>query len=217
MSGQSLHIREESPGWKLFWQESRNRKYFWTGILAFACMFVSVFFTLRYVEHRPGFVIEDWSLDFLGKPRDFSIGIFAITYFAMVFAIWTNVMRPRIFIHMLITYAIMQLMKCVLLLCVPLDPPTDILPLTDPILETLFYGGNVNLKDLFYSGHVATVFIALIYARGHMMKVMFLVFAFALGFMMAQQRVHYIADVVAAPLFVWLAFRLSSVLAKSSS
>lgn len=203
--------------WKPFWQVPRNRNYFWTGMFLFACMFVTVFFTLRYVEQRPGFVIEDWSLRLLGKPRDFSIAIFAITYFAMVYVIWANVMRPRIFIHMLITYAFMQLSKCLLLLCVPLDPPTGILPLTDPVLETLFYGGNVNLKDLFYSGHVATVFIALIYARGHLMKIVFLVLALALSFMMAQQRVHYIADVVAAPFFVWLAFRLSSLVARSSS
>lgn len=211
------NIQEQNLRWKPFWQSPKNRTYFWLGIFVFACMFFSVFFTLRYVEQRPGFVIEDWSLNIFGKPRDFSIPIFAITYFAMVYAISANVARPKIFIHMLITYAIMQLCKCLLLLCIPLDPPKDILPLTDPILETLFYGGNVNLKDLFYSGHVATVFIALIYARGHLMKIIFFVLAIALAFMMAQQRVHYIVDVVAAPLFVWIAFRLSSRVARASS
>lgn len=207
----------EELGWKVFWQSDKNRKYFWIGILCFTAMFVSVFFTLRYVEMRPGFVIEDWSLEYLGKPRNFSIPIFAITYFAMVYAIWTNVMRPRVFLHMLITYAFMQLSKCLILLCVPLDPPTDILPLSDPILETLFYGGNVNLKDLFYSGHVATVCIALIYSRNHLMKLIFFALVITLSFMMAQQRVHYILDVVAAPLFVWVAFRLSSAVSRSSS
>lgn len=204
----------QEPGWKIFWQSERNRKYFAIAMLAFVTMFVSVFFTLRYVEARTGFVIEDWSRDILGKPLNFSIGIFAITYFAMVYAIWTNVARPRIFLHMLITYAIMQLMKCVILLCVPLDPPTDILPLSDPILETLFYGGNVNLKDLFYSGHVATVCIAFIYARPRWMKYIFVALGIALSYMMAQQRVHYVLDVVAAPVFVWIAFRLSSLIAK---
>jgi hypothetical protein len=213
----SAFVQGQNLRWKPFWQSPKNRTYFRIGIFTFVCMFFSVFFTLRYVEQRQGIVIEDWSLDLLGKPRDFSIPIFAITYFAMVYAIWTTVARPKIFTHMLITYAFMQLMKCLLLLCVPLDPPKDILPLTDPILETLFYGGNVNLKDLFYSGHVATAFIALIYARGHLMKIIFLVLALALAFMMAQQRVHYIVDVVAAPLFVWIAFRLSSLVARASS
>lgn len=216
-SAQDRLRREPDVNWKSFWQSEKNRKYFWIAMLAFVTMFASVFFTLRYVEARTGFVIEDWSREILGKPLNFSIGIFAITYFAMVFAIWTNVSHPRMFLHMLITYAFMQLMKCVILLCVPLDPPTDILPLSDPILETLFYGGNVNLKDLFYSGHVATVCIAFIYARQRLMKLVFVALALALAFMMAQQRVHYIADVVAAPLFVWLAFRLSSLISKSSS
>jgi hypothetical protein len=203
--------------WKEFWQSPKSKTYLWIAIGAFACMFVSVFFTLAYVEQRPGYVIEDWTLSFLGKPRDFSIPIFTITYFAMVYAIWTNVKRPKIFLHMFITYAIMQLTKCLVLLIVPLDPPTDILPLSDPILETLFYRGNVNLKDLFFSGHVATVCIAGIYARGHLMKIVFFVFAIVLAFLMAQQRVHYILDAVVAPVFVWFAFRLSSWISKSSS
>jgi hypothetical protein len=203
--------------WKELWNSPKGKTYLWIALGAFACMFVSVIFTLAYVEQRPGYVIEDWSLSFLGKPRDFSIPIFAITYFAMVYAIWTNVKRPKIFLHMFITYAIMQLTKCLVLLIVPLDPPTDILPLKDPILETLFYGGNVNLKDLFFSGHVATVCIAGIYARGHLMKILFLTLAVILGFLMAQQRVHYILDAVVAPVFVWFAFRLSSIISKSSS
>lgn len=203
--------------WKKFWQSPKSKTYLWIALGAFLSMFVCVQFTLAYVEHRPGHVIEDWSLDILGKPKDFSIPIFAITYFAMVYAICTNVKRPKVFLHMFITYAIMQLTKCLVLLIVPLDPPTDILPLSDPILETLFYGGNVNLKDLFFSGHVATVCIAGIYARGHLMKIVFFVLAIVLGFLMAQQRVHYILDAVVAPVFVWLAFRLSSLIAKSSS
>ncbi len=203
--------------WKPFWQSPKNRRYLWIAIGLFATMFVSVFFTLRYVEQRPGFVIEDWTLSVFGKPRDFSIPIFAITYFAMVYAIWSNASRPKIFLHMFITYAFMQLSKCIVLLCVPLDPPTEILPLTDPILETLFYGGNVNLKDLMFSGHVATVVIAAIYARHHLVKIVLFLLAPVLGFLMAQQRVHYVADALAAPFFVWLAFRLSSLVAKSSS
>jgi hypothetical protein len=203
--------------WKEFWSSPKSKSYTWIALGLFACMFVSVLFTLAYVEKRTGYVIEDWSLSILGKPRDFSIPIFTITYFAMVYAIWTNVKRPKVFLHMFITYAFMQLSKCLVLLFVPLDPPTEILPLTDPILETLFYGGNVNLKDLFFSGHVATVCIAGIYARGHLMKIVFFVLAIILGFLMAQQRVHYIVDALAAPLFVWFAFRISSLIAKSSS
>jgi hypothetical protein len=203
--------------WKVFWQSPEGKRYVWIAIAAFAAMFVSVIFTLAYVEQRTGYVIENWSLGILGKPRNFSIAIFAITYFAMVYAIWSNVSRPRIFLHMFITYAAMQLMKCVMLLLVPLDPPQEILPLSDPVLETLFYGGNVNLKDLFFSGHVATVCIAAVYARHRLMKIILFVLAPLLGFLMAQQRVHYIVDALAAPLFVWLAFRLSSLIARSSS
>ena len=203
--------------WPEFWKLPKSRIYFSVGIGCMVLMFITVFFTLRFVEQRPGFIIETWAKELLGSPINFSIGIFGITYFSIVFAISEHARRPVTFLQMLIAYSFMQISKCVLLLLVPLDPPVDILPLSDPILENAFYGGNVNLKDLFFSGHVATVFIAGVFTRTRTMKFVFLLLGIALSFMLAQQRVHYIADVIAAPFFAWLAFKASSPVSRSLS
>lgn len=203
--------------WKDFFRIPGNRGYFWFVMALFAVMFFTVFFTLAYVEQRPGEVIETWARDIFGSPLDFSIGIFTITYFSMIYAIAEHAMRPVTFLRMFTAYAFMQIGKCMLLLAIPLDAPSDILPLSDPVLETLFYGGNVNLKDLFFSGHVATVFIAGYFTKRKSMKWIFLVLGILLSFMLAQQRVHYVIDVVAAPLFAWLACWLSSFTTRSSS
>ena len=42
----------------------------------------------------------------------------------------------------------------------PLDPPNDIIVLQDPFLQLFIYNEvHPNTKDLFFSGHTATVFI----------------------------------------------------------
>ena len=210
-------IAVSSMKWKPFFRIPGNRAYFWMVMGIFTAMFLTVFFTLAYVEEQPGFVIENWTREIFGTPFDFSLGIFAITYFSMVFAISEHCLRPVIFLRMLTAYAFMQIGKCLLLLVIPLDPPADILPLNDPVLETLFYQGNVNLKDLFFSGHVATVFIAGYFTKWRTMKWVFLLLGIALSFMLAQQRVHYVIDCVGAPVFAWLACWLSSFTTRSSS
>lgn len=202
--------------WKIFWQSPKNRKYFFAVIAGFIGMSLTVIFTLAHIEKRTGIVIESWAKDIFGQPINFSLGIFSITYFSILFAIIEHAKRPFSLLQVLMAYSIMQIMKCIILFAVPLNPPADILPLNDPILETLYYGGRVNLKDLFFSGHVATVCLAAIFTRGRFMKAAFVILGMLLGYMLAQQRVHYVIDVVAAPLFAWIAYRISRVVAKSA-
>lgn len=202
--------------WKIFWQLPKNRKYFFGVIAGFIGMSLTVIFTLAHIEQRTGFVIESWAKDIFGQPINFSLGIFGITYFSILYAIIEHAKRPFSLLQVLMAYSIMQITKCMILFAVPLNPPADILPLNDPILETLYYGGRVNLKDLFFSGHVATVCLAAIFTRSRFMKSGFVVLGLLLGFMLAQQRVHYVADVVAAPVFAWIAYRISRLIVKAS-
>jgi hypothetical protein len=200
--------------WSVFWQSSLNRRYFLLAMCSLALMFAAMFFTLAHIELREGIVIETGAGPLLGAPRDFSVPIFIFTYGSIVSAISTTVARPVLFLRLLTAYVLMQLIRCLVLLAVPLDPPSDILPLNDPLLESSFYNGRVNVKDLFFSGHVATIAVVALCARGKWTRILFWSVATLTAFMLAQQRVHYIIDVLSAPLFAWLAVKLAAVISR---
>lgn len=200
--------------WSGFWQSKYNRRYFLLAMGGLAFMFEAMFFTLAYIEQRDGFVIEDWSRPLFGTPRDFSVPVFIFTYGSVVFAIVTTVTKPVLFLRLLTAYVLMQLIRCVVLLTVPLDAPADILPLNDPLLESSFYNGRINVKDLFFSGHVATIAIVALSARSKWTRIIFWSIATLTAFLLVQQRVHYIVDVISAPLFAWLAVKLAAVISR---
>lgn len=212
-----LSEKDAGMSWKFFWQTPANRRYFLFAIAGLISMFFALFFTLAYAELRPGIVIETWSGKYLGEPRDHSVFIFALTYLSIVYAISANIRTPVLFLRLLTAYIFMQLFRCLVLLAVPLDPPADIVPLNDPLLEHSFYAGRLNLKDLFFSGHVATICIVALFTRNKWLKITFWLAAFLAAALLVQQRVHYIADVLAAPLFAWIAYRISAMIPRASS
>lgn len=203
--------------WNDVWQQRTKRMRFLLLGVSMLIMFAAVFFTLSYTETREGFVIEQWMSRFYGAPINFSIPIFALTYLCVGYGVSSTASKPILLFRLLSAYTIMQFMRVATLLLVPLDPHPEILPLSDPFLEMTFYNGRANLKDLFFSGHVATIAIIALSASGTIMRMVLWSSALAVGVMLVQQRVHYIADVAAAPLFAWAAVRISAFSSRSIS
>lgn len=203
------------------WSDVRKnplqQKYFLRLGFGMLVMFAAVFITLGYTETRNGQIIEQWLSQYYGAPINFSVPIFALTYLSVGYAIAATARKPLALFQLLTAYTFMQYIRVVTLLLVPLDPPAEILPLSDPFLELTFYNGRANLKDLFFSGHVATICIIALSIPGKIMKIVLWIVALAVGIMLVQQRVHYVADVAAAPLFAWIAVRLSKLSSRSIS
>jgi hypothetical protein len=205
----------------LTWQEAfrqpQSRKRFLVLGAAMIVMFVFVFLTLEWTENRQGFTIESWATNLLGAPRNFSIPIFSFTYLSVLAVLLQYGKSPERIFHLLAAYTIMQLMRGTLLLIVPLDPSPEIIPLEDPFLKYTFYNGRPNLKDLFFSGHVATILIIAFVQSSLKLRIAFFCTATLTAAMIVQQRVHYIIDVAAALPAAWISVRLSSYIARSSS
>jgi hypothetical protein len=206
-----------NPHWKDYLKTPIGKKRIALTAGSLLLMFLAVFLTLSYVETRSGFVIESTLRELYGHPIDFSLPIFALTYFTIGYALITSAKKPELLLRLLTAYCIMQFMRCASLLLVPLEPSPEILPLTDPVLQFTFYNGRENLKDLFFSGHVATVAIVAFLSENPRTKTLFFTGAALLGFFLIQQRVHYAIDVVAAPVFAWFAVRLGDVTSRSMS
>ena len=97
----------------------------------------------------------------------------------------------------------------------PLEAPDNMLSLNDPLVQ--FFGtGNILTKDLFFSGHTATLFLFFLIADKKYLKVIFLIFTSIVALAVLLQHVHYTVDVVAAPVFAYVSYRIIKLLRANS-
>jgi PAP2 superfamily C-terminal len=162
--------------------------------------FVPIYFR-NVVEPRPGVLLNDFLLNRL-PPADHSTIIFILIYVTIAFSLFSLVQHPSQLLLALMAYCAMNYLRLLSLWAFPLEPPTGIIPLRDPIIELLVYGGTPLLKDLFFSGHVATLAILAMVEESssdsyRKWKLAKWTIAIAVGLLLMHQRVHYTVDVVA--------------------
>ncbi len=194
----------------LHWPSALKDKIFRKKLIVSTFLLVLVlilfYFILQYAENRAGIVIEKNWLTGIIAPTDFSNVIFACMYATTFLGIIFCLLKPSATLLLIRTYLLLQLLRAITLLIVPLDPPEGIIPLKDPFLHATFYNGRANLKDLFFSGHVATLTMFIPVLSNRWIKLVIGIAATAVGMLLIAQRVHYIVDVFAAPLFAIMAF-----------
>jgi len=98
---------------------------------------------------------------------------------------------------------------------VPLDPPVGLIPLSDPVTG-IFYGESNITKDLFFSGHTATVTLMFLCLQKKNDKIVAFTAIIILAVLLLVQHVHYTIDILAAPLIVYSLFRLTRFLLRIS-
>lgn len=199
------------------WKSALSNKYFRSRFIV-SIILVSIILTgfaslLAYIETRQGHAFYDPILNFI-KPRDVSDFIFFVTYLTALVGMIYAIMSPYRFLHLIQMYGSLTLLRVITLFFVPLDPPTCIIPLRDTFLAHTFYAGNENLKDLFFSGHAATLFLFYFFATSKPLKWLFLISALAVSIGVVVQHVHYSYDVLAAPIFAYIAYRLITKFSK---
>lgn len=89
------------------------------------------------------------------------------------------------------------------ILMVPLAAPAGLVELVDP-LTGVFYGHTVITKDLFYSGHTASLLTMYFCLPKKSDRMLVLIATLIVGCLLLVQHVHYTIDVLAAPVFVFL-------------
>lgn len=199
--------------WKIAFSNTHFRNRFLVSIAVLIIILTGFASLLAYIETRQGHVFYDPILNFI-KPRDVSDFIFVVTYSTALVGLIYAFLSPYRFLHLIQMYGSLTLLRFITLFFVPLDPPTAIIPLRDTFLTHTFYAGNENLKDLFFSGHAATLFLFYFFATNKVLKYLFLASAIAVSIGVVVQHVHYSYDVIAAPIFAYIAYRLITKFSK---
>lgn len=155
----------------------------------------------NYVEARPGIHLDDALLAFFPS-YDFSAHIFLLLYTSLFALIITHLHKPFTILRVIEMHFFVAVVRQACILMVALEPPAGIITLRDLFLENTVYPHNAPLtKDLFFSGHVASIWIYFLCAKNNWLKAYLCIATLAMGFMILSMRVHYTYDVYGAMFF----------------
>jgi PAP2 superfamily C-terminal len=190
--------------WQLYFSRPNKRIIFFASLFLLITTLITFFHFLTFNEMRMGFHFKDPILQ-LFSPVSVSEYIFFATYLLSVYGLITAFRTPAVFVLLLQAYILMTCMRMLCLYLLPLEPPDLIIPLRDSILQSSFYSGRENLKDLFFSGHTATVFLFVFCFPQKELKLLFAIGGTVVAVLLLLQHVHYSIDVLVAPIISYLA------------
>lgn len=191
-------------GWKEAWKSINFRRklivgwIFYIGIL----LFYPHFFI--QIQKKQGELLNDYVLAFLPSVN-MSAVIFSLLYLTVIYAIYKAARHPYLFLLYLWSTIFLSISRIITISFVPLEPPVGLVSLVDPVLHP-FYGPNNITKDLFYSGHMGSVFLVYLILQNNKEKMVALLSTVIVGFSLLLQHIHYTVDVLSAPLFVYFVF-----------
>jgi hypothetical protein len=192
--------------WKAAWEDGFFRVQC---ALTFPLLLLVLFLLSNFldtIENRPGVVLPDPILA-LFQAYDFTWLTFAIIYCTVLLGMITLSLHPRQLLLAIQAYIVLVIFRIGVMYVVPLDAPDGIIPLIDPFVQ-FFGSGGVLTKDLFFSGHTSILLLLFLTAKRRDLRVIFLVSAIIVGVCVIWQHVHYTIDVLVAPFFSYLSYRV---------
>lgn len=192
------------------WRRSWREPGFRTGLLAVAIAVLPIAIGLprffAYIEGIAGTRPLDPLLAAIG-PVNVTWLTFTVLYSTLVLTVARALGSPWTILRGLHAYALLMLLRVLSMRAFVLEPPTDIIPLIDPVTQSFYPGATPFLKDLFFSGHTASLALMVCIARGRTARMLTITAAAVVGLLVILQHVHWTVDVLAAPIFVWLAWK----------
>ncbi len=194
--------------WREAFKNNRFRIHLIIALLGLAAFAISLpYFFNNILLPKPGVQLSDPILNFF-TPTNWSIEIFVLIYVCTVLSLVSNIKDPKVILLGLQVYVVVNFMRMVSLYLFTLEAPEGTIPLSDPFLTVFAYGKEVYVKDLFFSGHISTLFLLYMIEKRKSLQWLTLISALVASLFLAWQRVHYTLDMAAAPLIVIAVYRL---------
>jgi S-formylglutathione hydrolase FrmB len=204
-----------TTAWASAWSEKSFRKCLYLTLPSLAVVLIGLSHFLEFVEDRQGVLVPDPVL-LRVDPVNVTWLTFGLIYFGLIVGVVFLLGHPRILLLTVQSYILMVMFRIAMMFVLPLDPPSGLIPLTDPFVQ--FFGtGKTPTRDLFFSGHTSTLFLLFLTAQKRPLKVLFLVCTIVVGGAVILQHVHYTIDVLVAPFISYGAFRIVQQLHHRSS
>lgn len=197
--------------WMEEWKLTAFRKRLVTVlVILFLVVAINPYF-FSYIQQRDGVVLNDRLLNFIPQ-YDVSIPIFCILWSVVLLAVCRAIQNPRFLIVAGWTCLLLYVSRIISISLVPLNLPKGLIYLHDPI-TAIFYGKQLITKDLFYSGHTATMFLIFLCLKDRYDKAYALFATVAIAILLLVQHAHYTIDIIAAPFFTYILYRFSKKIA----
>lgn len=175
-----------------------------TLVVVLLMMFVKF---LMFVENRQGVVLEDPIMKMF-TALDLNVPIFIVIYGSLLSGLIILAQSPKNLLIGIQTYSLMLIFRIVGMYITPLDIPFGSINLQDPLVFVLGTG-QIITKDLFFSGHTATLFIIFLVMNNWKLKLLYLFLTIIVAVMIYLQKAHYLLDILVAPFVSYAAYRIT--------
>lgn len=176
--------------------------------LVWLVIFLNYFF--NFIQGRQGITLPDPVLA-LFHPINFSVEIFSVIYICAIIGIIYLMTVPLRFLRGLEAMAIIYSFRILTLYFARLNPPAGIISLSDPFILHFAYDGRLITKDLFFSGHTASLLLLVLATNKKGLKRLFIAATIGVIYMLLWQRVHYTIDILGALVFTGLIWKLTGL------
>jgi len=204
-----VYLQEWKNNWDNEWRKVRFRIRLVVTFLLFVFSIILFSRFLDWVEGRAGVILADPVLQ-LFQPLDLTWLTFLTIYLSLIAGLIHLSREPRQLLVTLQAYILLLLARALSMYLMPLDPPATLIPLVDPFVESVSSG--VLTRDLFFSGHTSTLFLLFLGSTQRKIKIVFLTATIAVGICVLLQHVHYTIDVIVAPFYSYICYRISVVI-----
>jgi len=195
--------------WRDYWRvNSKRRTLFFVAVCMTLISFIFYGKFLLSIESRAGVILAD-PLHFFMGPYNLNLAIFIPTYTVLLLWLYVSALRPLRTSFAILTIFTLFTLRFFAIYLTPLAPPLTTIPLNDPLISLFVGGHNVPQKDLFFSGHTATLFLVAFsadYLNLQRFKWAIFFTATLVGSLLILQHVHFSIDVLIAPFIAYSVF-----------
>ncbi|WP_377094494.1 phosphatase PAP2-related protein [Mucilaginibacter boryungensis] len=190
----------------MIWNSTTSRFQLITGSALLAILLAIMPFFFNTIEKRKGIQLDDIVLDHI-PAHNVSVLIFAIIWGMGALALYRAAKQPAMYVTYVWAYSFITIVRFLTISLVKLDPPAGLIQLIDP-LTGIFYGHAQITKDLFFSGHTATLCLIYLTIEKKVDKTIGFLAIIIVGCLLLVQHVHYTLDVLVAPVATFGIYKL---------